>query len=66
MGTDEPSGSVVVLAAAVRLTDWAKDAPLASRRTEAASPDLISRGLKVLNRIAILLVLIRFVDYEFT
>jgi hypothetical protein len=37
IGTVCPSGSKVLLGAAVRLTtDWARDAPLASRRTEAA------------------------------
>src|SRR5258708_28509009 len=66
MGTAEPSGNAAVTGPAVRLTCCcAKAAPLASSRTEAASPDLVRSDLKVLNRIAILLVLVRFVDHEF-
>ena len=51
----EPSGSVAVAGPAVRLmTACANVAPLASRRTEAASPDLIRHDLRILNRIAVL------------
>jgi hypothetical protein len=39
---------------AVAVTVWPKAAPLASRRTEAASPELIRRDLRILNLIVVL------------
>jgi hypothetical protein len=38
----------------VAVTVWPKAAPLARRRAEAASPDLIRRDLRILNRIVVL------------
>ena len=58
MGTVCPSGSVVCVGAAVRLTTACANAtPPLRRRTEAATTDLSRRGLKVLDRIKVLLVL---------
>jgi hypothetical protein len=46
IGTADPSGSVAVDEPAVKLTLlWPRDTPLASRRMEAASPDLIRTDL---------------------
>src|SRR6266478_3908222 len=52
---------------AVAVTVWPSAAPLASRRTEAASPDLVGRDLRILNRMVVPpeSFLIRFVDHEF-
>src|SRR3989440_5442333 len=63
----EPSGSVRLVGPTVRLICcWAKAAPPASRRTEAASPDRVRRDLELLERIAVFLALVRFVNHELT
>src|SRR5581483_3849028 len=76
MGTDDPSGSVMVVATAVRCTSgpvtaWPNARPLTSRRTAAASPcghrdpDPLRRDLGRLNRMAALLEFsVRLVDHE--
>jgi hypothetical protein len=54
MGTLCPSGSVVVVGAAVRVTVFASAEALASMRSDAASPDLIRLALGFLNLIIFL------------
>src|ERR1700682_5452616 len=65
MGTTWPSGSVAVAGCAVKLTDWAKDAPAVRRRAATASTDVFRTDLRFVDRMGLLLrinALIRFVD----
>src|SRR4029077_14862300 len=54
MGTDCPSGSTACVGAAVRPTVAAEAAPLAARRTAAASPDRTRPALELRALIAVL------------
>jgi hypothetical protein len=55
MGTTWPSGSVAVVGAAVKLTDWAKEAPAVRRRTATADIAVFRTALSVVDRIELLL-----------
>jgi hypothetical protein len=56
IGTELPSGSVIIWLVAVRLTDWANDALAAKRRIVSVSAAFCKASLGKLDRIDILLI----------